>query len=284
MDNVKKLVTQELSFALAIPAFLWQLIFLCVPLSIIIYFSVAPGAFLSLSSYVALIHFSYVRVIARSLLLATATALITLMLSYPIVYYIVRHLSYIRKHLLVLLMLPFLTNFLVLAYSWFFLLERDGLINSFLMRFSFINEPLSLIYNNGAVLIVMCYCYLPFMIMPLYVSLEKLDVRLLEASADLGANAWQTFVRVTLPLSFPGIKTGLLLVFVPAFGEFAIPTLLGGSKFLVVGSLISYYFFVARNNSLGAAFTIVAGIVLFLFLIALQKGVTCFTSVMKKRE
>lgn len=287
MNRFKKLVYAELPFFFSIPALLWQIFFLYIPLLIIFYYGIngsvsyfAP----TLIYYKQLFYWPFVRIIVRSILLASATAIIALLIAYPVVYYIVFHARRIKRQLIALIMIPFWINVLVLAYSWFFLLERNGLINTFLIKLGIITEPLHFLYTISATLTVMVYCYLPFMIMSLYASLEKLDERLLEASADLGANTWQTFFRITVPLSVPGIKTGLLLVFVPAFGEFALPTLLGGSKFLVVGSLISYYFFVARNNGLGAAFTIVAGIVLFTFILVIQKIITFYARFRKVRE
>jgi spermidine/putrescine transport system permease protein len=279
MQSIKKLFRQELPYFFLAPALLWQLLFLYIPLAVIVYYSFvsgASGALFTTAHYAELLSWPYVCIIARSLFLASATALITLLLAYPLVYYIVFHARAYRRQLLILLMVPFWINVLVLAYAWFFLLERNGLINALLMRLGLISDPLNFVYSLGAALTVMVYCYLPFMIMSLYISLEKLDERLFEASADLGATVWQTFTRVTLPLSLPGIKTGLLLVFVPAFGEFAVPTLLGGSKFLVVGSLISYYFFVARNNGVAAAFTVVAGIFLLLFVMLVAKIIMAY--------
>jgi spermidine/putrescine transport system permease protein len=164
--------------------------------------------------------------------------------------------------MLFFLTLPFWVNFLVQVYAWYFLLEYKGLINNFLLKLGIINEPLILASSLFAVFLVMVYCYLPFMIMPLYSMLEKIDPRLLEASSDLGATSWQTFYRITLPLSSPGIKTGFLLVLIPAFGEFVIPSLLGGSKYMLVGTLISYFFLVARNNAYGSAFTCLSGLAL----------------------
>ena len=159
-------------------------------------------------------------------------------------------------------MVPLWTNFLIQVYGWFFLIERNGLINLLLVKLGIIAEPLALANNLVAVFVVMVYCYLPFMIMPLYTILEKFDVRLLEASADLGASVWKTFFTVTLPLTVSGIRTGVLLTFVLGFGEFAIPALVGGGKYMMVGSLIYYYFLVMRDNSLGSAFTCVSCLVL----------------------
>jgi spermidine/putrescine transport system permease protein len=273
MNEFKKSTLRLLPFFLSVPAMLWQLLFLCIPLLIIIYYSISPAAAssFSLQCYAKLFHMPFAYILCRSLLLASATATITLLFCYPVVYYLVFHLRSISRYVVLCIMVPFWTNFLMLAYSWFFLLERNGLINTLLLKIGIISTPLSLVYNFGAVLIVMVYCYIPFMVMPLYTSLEKLDKRLLEASADLGATPWQSFMQITLPLSMPGIMTGFMLVFVPAFGEFAIPILLGGSRFFVVGSLISYYFSVARNNCLGAACTILAALFLLTVVLSIQK-------------
>jgi len=153
----------------------------------------------------------------------------------------------------------------VQVYAWFFMLEYNGVINTALRWVGI--GPLATTNSFFSVILVMVYCYLPFMIMSLYIVLERLDERLLEASSDLGATPWQTFMRVTLPLSLPGIRTGLLLVLIPAFGEFTIPSLVGGSRHLFVGSLISYYTLVARDAGVSAAFTGLSGLVLLLVVV-----------------
>ena len=133
-----------------------------------------------------------------------------------------------------------------------------------------ISEPIQFSYTFGAVLLLMVYCYLPFMIMPIYTVLEKLNLQLLEASMDLGATRTQTFLRVTLPLSLSGVRTGVALVFVPAFGEFVIPSLVGGGKFATAGSMITYYFLTEHNIAYGAAFTVLTGMMLILSIILLN--------------
>ncbi len=285
-NRLKESFKQHLSFFFSVPALLWQVLFLCVPLLIIVCYSCVDksGQFLTLVNYKSILHVPFLYILLRSLFLATATATITLLCAYPVVYYLVFHVRPLSRYFITCMMLPFGVNFLMLTYSWFFLLERNGLINTVLSGIGFINTPIQFLYSQGAVLLVMVYCYIPFMIIPLYMSLEKLDQRLIDASADLGANAWQTFMRVTLPLSLPGIKTGFLLVFVPAFGEFAIPTLLGGSKFLVIGSLISYYFFVARNNSFGAACTVASALCLLLVVLLIQNCTRIYVFIKKKAE
>jgi spermidine/putrescine transport system permease protein len=277
MKQLKSLFLTNLSFFLSVPALLWQAIFLYIPLIIIIGYSITGFSDSSWMPHFTLTHYQtifnvpIIGILVRSILLAVSTATLCLFIAYPLVYFLIFYAQRWRRFLLFLLILPFWTNLLVLVYAWFFVLEHNGLINTLLLKIGIISEPLQLAHSISAVFVVMVYCYLPFMIMPLYTVLEKLELRLLEASADLGATPWQTFVRVTLPLSLPGIKTGFLLVLVPAFGEFAIPALLGGSKTMMVGTLIYYYFLIARDNGLGAAFTIISGIVLILLVFVIHR-------------
>ena len=248
---------------------MWQFLFVVAPAAIVLFFSVAStgdsfsGIRLTIRNYVELIDPAYFAIMFRSLVLAFATASTCLLCAYPVAYFLALRARRYKYVLLFLLTLPFWVNFLVQIYAWFYLLERNGLINMLLLRLRFITEPTQLTSSQFAIYIVMAYCYLPFMIMPLYTVLEKIDRRLLDASADLGANTWQTFTRITLPLTMPAIRTGFLLVLVPAFGEFVIPALLGGGKYMMVGSLISYLFVNARNNGAGGAFTYMSGFFLF---------------------
>ena len=277
MKRFTSRLQQDLPFLASIPAVIWQCLFMLAPVAIILYFSVAiPGMpfRFTVSHYLEVADYSSFKTIARSLFLSIMTAVSCLICAYPIAYYLALQATRFKKILLFLLTLPFWVNYLVKIYAWYFLLEYHGLINLFLIKLGIIREPLLLASSLIGVYIVMVYCYLPFMIMPLYNVLEKIDKRLLDASADLGANPWQTFLRVTLPLSMPGIRTGFLLVMIPAFGEFVIPALLGGSKYMMVGSLISYYFLVARDRAEGSAFTNlswIALIVLFAMYYAVQK-------------
>jgi spermidine/putrescine transport system permease protein len=286
MKRLPTVFTREVAFMLSLPAVLWQLLFMIAPAAIIIYFSVAGTGIwpVTFYHYFEHIRFATVRIIGRSLFFAISTASTCLLLAYPLSYYLAFYVHRFRGILLFLLTLPFWVNFLVQVYSWYFLLEYKGLINMILLKFGIINEPLLLTNTLFAIYIVMVYCYLPFMVMPLYSALEKIDKRLLEASADLGATPWQTFVRVTLPLSFSGIKTGFLLVLIPAFGEFVIPSLLGGSKYMFVGSLVSYYFIVARDNAAGAAFTCLSALALFLAIVFLYLIRRCWVLLIYRRE
>lgn len=267
-DEIRK----ELSFLVAIPAVLWHIIFAIVPVIIIVVMSFLvfheTGLISwSLDYYRAICTHNHALILFRSLCLATGTAIASLLIGYPVAYFLAMHASRWRIFLLLLIALPLLTNFLTLAYAWFFVLDRNGLLNKLLLSFGIVQEPLIFVYTTPAVLCVMVYCFLPFMIMPLYGVLEKIDKRLLEASQDLGATAWQTFMRVTFPLSFSGVKTGLLLVFIPAFGEFVVPLVMGGSRYLYVGSTITHYVMHPASERLGGAFTVLSGIVLALAIV-----------------
>ena len=260
---MKHNITDYNKFFFATPVILWPLFTLFLPLTAIIYTSFYHEGTLSLSQYIHFVNPIYHKVIFRSLSIALLTTMGTLLIGYPIAYFI--GICCKKKYKMILLMLitlPFWTNFIVQVYSWFFILDKYGLLNQLLLTLKIIEVPIELAYNMWSIIIIMVYCYLPFMIIPLYSAFEKLDPKLLEASMDLGANQLQTFWHITLPLSRSGIKTGTLLVFVPSFGEFVIPTLLGGSKYLTAGSLISYYYIETYNTTLGSAFTVIVGFVL----------------------
>jgi len=265
-------------FFLAAPAVLWAIILFLFPLLCLIFTSFIDqdtGLF-SWYNYHHIANITIAIIIIRSLFYALLTTFFTLIIGYPIAYYVAFY-ARAKEYMLFFLTLPFWTNLIVLVYAWFFLLEREGLINFLLTKLGLITEPLQLAYTTGSVILVMTYCYIPFMIMPLYSVLNKFNMRLLEASCDLGATYFQTLRHVIIPVSLPGIRTGIILVFVPSFGEFIVPALMGGAKQLTVGSLISYYFVVSKNYAIGSAFTILSGLILLLtailiyFLITLIK-------------
>ena len=266
--RVKNFISQNTSFISTVPAVLWQVLFLYIPLVLVVYMSLqryTGAAFfdVTLAHYYELFHISYIYIIGRSAIIALGVTVWCLVVAYPVAYYLALRISERWKNILLfLLTLPFWTNFLILIYSWVFVLDQSGLINTILLKLGIVREPLHMINNIYAIFVVMIYYYLPFMMLPLYTILEKIQHELLEASRDLGATHWQTFRRITVPLSMSGIKTGVFLVFVPAFGEFAIPAIIGGGQQMFVGSLISHYFLVSRDNQLGAAFTIISGLVL----------------------
>lgn len=192
-----------------------------------------------------------------SLKIAGITTLVCLGLGYPMAYGIARSKPESQMMLLMFIMIPFWTSFLLRVYAWMTLLNPNGIINGWLLSLGIISAPLPLSNNDFAVGIGMVYCYLPFMILPLYSSLEKMDTNLLEAASDLGARPYEAFLRVTLPMSASGIFGGCLLVFVPAFGEFVVPELLGNSDTLMIGRVMWGEFFNNRDWPLASAVAVV---------------------------
>jgi putrescine transport system permease protein len=199
----------------------------------------------------------YVLTYLNSVKLAFISTLLCLLLGYPMAYAIARARSTMRTLLLLLVILPFWISFLLRVYAWVGILSTHGLLNRLLTYVGLIHEPLHIMYTNTAVYIGIVYSYLPFMILPLYANLEKLDLDLRAAAADLGARPWQVFLDVTLPLSMPGIIAGSLLVFIPAMGEYVIPALLGGDSTLMIGRVVFDEFFSNRDWPVAAAVTVV---------------------------
>ncbi len=196
------------------------------------------------------------RPILNSIRIAAISTIITLLIGYPMAYGIARARGSMRSVLLMLVILPFWTSFLIRVYAWIGILDREGLINAFLMWTGIITEPLIMRQTEFAVYVGIVYTYLPFMILPLYSTLEKMDISLIEAAMDLGCKPWQAFVKVTLPLSLPGILAGSLLVFIPAVGEFVIPELLGGPNTLMIGRTLWNEFFANRDWPIASAVAI----------------------------
>ena len=197
--------------------------------------------------------FFYLKSYLNSLSLAFTSTLICLIIGYPIAFYVAKSKPKIRNLLLILLIIPFWTSFLLRVYAWKVLLQGNGILNLILIKLGFISEPLSLLYNHYAVILGVVYTYLPFMILPLYGYLVKFDLRLIDAANDLGSRKINTFFKVILPLSLPGIIAGCMLVFIPVVGEFVIPELLGGSDKLYFGKIIWDEFFVNRDWPVASA-------------------------------
>jgi len=263
MRRIREEFLDRIYFFLSLPALLWQFIFLWFPLLIIISASVyLRGHGFSCAAYDAILTSAHVRVITRSLLLALFNACCCLVVAYPVAYFVAFRTRAWKNLLVLLLTLPFWVNFLVHVYAWFFILERDGLFNKLLLSLGIISTPLHLINNLFAVSLVMFQVYLPFMLLPLYVIFEKFDVRLIEASLDLGASWRQTFWQIMVPLTLSGAKLGFFLVLGMSFGDYVTPQLMSGSKTLFVGTLISDYFILNRSFSVGAAFTCLSAVVL----------------------
>jgi putrescine transport system permease protein len=206
----------------------------------------------------------YISAYAYSLEVAGLTTLICLLIGYPACYLIARADPARRNLLIMAVMLPFWTSYLIRVYAWIGLLKNQGLINSFLLWAHLIDEPLKLYHNNYGLLIGMVYNYLPYLMLPLYAQLVKLDMRLLEAAGNLGARPWQAFVTITLPLSLRAIVSSSLLVFIPAVGEYVIPEILGGSNSLMVGRVMYDDFFVNADWPTASAAT---GLMVLLLLV-----------------
>jgi spermidine/putrescine transport system permease protein len=223
-------------------------------------------------SDVLMFNTDYLSIFSRSFQLALVTTVLTLLVAFPVAFYIALQTPKQRTWLMLLITIPFWTNLLVRTYAWILLLRNGGLIDSSLHSLGVLNSPINLMYTPIAVQIGLVYAFLPFMVLPIYTSLEKLDWRLLEAAYDLYANRWQTMRRIVIPLAAPGMVAGCILVFVPALGTFFIPELLGGAKTLMIGNLIQQQFGVSRNWPFGAAlsFALLAVVLIFMLIYALR--------------
>jgi putrescine transport system permease protein len=264
--------------SLAVPA-LWLGLFVLAPFLIVLAISLARGANaqppyvfdISFDSYRFLITDAlYVEAYGNSVRIAATAALICLAIGYPMAYAIARAPRRWRGILLALVILPFWTSFLVRIYAWTTLLRPTGLINNALQAAGLIAEPLELMNNAFAVHLGIIYGYLPFMVLPLYASIEKVDRSLVEAAADLGARPWRRFVWIMLPLTLPGIVAGFLLVFIPAAGEFVIPELLGGPDTPMIGRILWVEFFGNRDWPVAAAISVCLSLLLVIPIAALQ--------------
>ena len=247
------------AWALMAPAGFWLLAFFLVPLVIMLVYSLMPrGIYGGVEPGFTLEHYArffdplYLQVLQRTFAWSLGCTIICLLLGYPVAYVIARSGRW-RTFLLFLVVLPFWTSFLVRTFAMIFLMRDTGLINSWLLKLGMIDEPLTILYTPFAVMAGLVYGFLPFMILPIYASLEKVDLSLLEAAEVLGARPAARFRRVTLPLSTPGVVAGSLLVFIPALGSFLTADLLGGAKQVMIGNLVQNQFSSARNWPFGSA-------------------------------
>jgi spermidine/putrescine transport system permease protein len=223
-------------------------------------------------NYLRSLEAVYLKIGWRSLWMAVATTVLCLIVSFPIAYCLAILAPPRWKNLLLgLVVVPFWTSFLIRTYAWMFILRTEGLLNAVLLGSGLADRPVELLYTQAAVMIGLLYGELPFMILPLYASLEKLDRSLLEAASDLGAGSAQSFWRVTVPLSLPGLLAGSVLVFIPSLGQFVVSDLLGGARSMLLGNLIQNQFAVARNKPFGSAlaFELTAAVLLLLLAYAL---------------
>jgi spermidine/putrescine transport system permease protein len=249
--------------ALLAPVTIWLGLFFLVPLLLILAYSfgtsgVYGGITLGFnpSNFLKVFDPLYLEIIVRTFVIALINTLLCLALGYPLAYFIAFKGGSWKSILILLVMIPFWTSLLLRAYAWVVILNGNGIANRTLQFLGITDEPLNLIFTPKAVMMGMVYSYLPFMILPLYASLEKFDVRLKEAAQDLGASRWHTFWRVTFPLSMPGVIAGSILVFIPSAGEFVIPDLLGGSQTTMTGNLIQTQFGQARDWAFGSALSV----------------------------
>ena len=273
--------------------YLWLLVFFLLPFLIVLKISLAEpllarppygplweyleGGYLQIQ-----LHFSnysrlwedplYLVAYLHSIKIAALSTFICLLIGYPMAYGIAQTRGGMRNLLLILIILPFWTSFLIRVYAWIGILKGNGLLNQFLLWLGIIEEPLALLHTDFAVHLGIVYSYLPFMILPLYATLTRMDHTLLEAAADLGCRPWKAFLRITLPLSLPGIIAGSLLVFIPAVGEFVIPDLLGGPDSLMIGKVLWTEFFSNRDWPSAAAVAVVMLVLLVIPLALFQRA------------
>lgn len=267
---------------LALPTTLWMFVLLIIPLLLTLVVSFGKRSpdgnviytftlenYIRLSGYnadcpggqVACFNPLYAQILWRSLVLGFNTTVLVIVLAYPLAYFIARAHPSRRNTFLFMVLIPLWTNFVIRVYAWMMLLRKEGVINLIfgwvanLFHIPFV--PLEMLYTPGAVLVGMVYEFLPFMILPIYTSLEKIDNSLYEAAADLGANAFKTFLRVTLPLSMPGVVAGTILVFIPVMGTFIVSDILGGRQVILVGNLIQRQFLDARDPTFGSAASLI---------------------------
>ena len=261
------------NFAIGSPM-LWIAIFVVVPYIIVVLFSFLtrdPEGIVrwefTLANYREIISPVFLRVCKNSFILALGTTAITLLTAYPFAYILTRIDENIRRFLLLLMIIPFWTSSLIRTYALIILLKANGILNSLLLSLGLIDEPLSILYTETAVFIGLVYTLLPFMILPLYASLQKLDRSFIEAARDLGATSRHVFFHIVLPLTLPGIIAGSTMVFLPALGLFYIPDLLGGARSMLIGNFIKNQFLTTGHWPLGSAASVILTLLMFLLLL-----------------
>ena len=273
LEKAAEAAERRRGFLLGLPAYVYLVVFFAIPFFIVFVTSFARRSATGATKYDEFSTAAYVKlfdplvgtIVWRSFWIATITTVICLLFAYPFAYYIATRRPAVRNALLVLVMIPFWSNFLVRTYAWRFILGSDGPLGTLTEAMGM--EPFRLLFTPAAILIGLVYGFLPFMVLPLYAAIERLDWRLVEAARDLYADGWTAFRKVTLPLTRSGIIAGSLLVFVPSFGAYVTPAILGGGKDLLLGSFIVTQFGQARNRPLGSALSIV---IMALMLLALM--------------
>ncbi|PCI78154.1 spermidine/putrescine ABC transporter permease [Candidatus Aerophobetes bacterium] len=273
---------QDKLFALGSPAIAWQIIFFYLPLTLLLISSffiqdIETGAIstFSLTHFSVLFSPSHFSALFNSLWIAIFTSVGCFFLAFPLAMFLAFYGKKYKNILLTLLIIPFWSNFLLHVYAWFFILEREGLINNLLLSMHLIKTPIHFLNSGFATMVMMIYCYLPFMVLPIYSALDRFDLNLFEASENLGASKKATFFNILIPLTLPSLRAGFFLVFIPAFGEFIIPELMGGNKQIFVGTVVSNYIMGSTTTHLGAGFFLISFAFLtltsFLLYIGLKK-------------
>ncbi|GAC1479743.1 MAG: ABC transporter permease [Candidatus Dormibacteria bacterium] len=268
-------VTRLPASVLLAPASLWYLAFFAVPIGFILVFSFLMSADFggiqfqfTTDNYAQLARSTvYVRVFRSTIGMAAAGTALCLLIGYPFAYFLATRAERFKNILLVMLIVPFWTSFLTRTYAWLILLGDHGPLSSLLQRSGLLHGDLNFLYSYKAILLGVTYNYLPLMVFPLYVSLERLDKRLIEAAKDLGASGWATFRRITVPLTMPGIMTGCLLVFIPLMGEYVVPSILGGARSFMIGNLIGDEFISAHDWAFGSALAMAVIVILLLLIV-----------------
>lgn len=261
------------ALTMAGPVTFWMMVFVLLPLVYVVFISfMQRNTFggidyhFTTANYTEILQPVYLKVIWKSIKLAFLTTAICILIGYPLAYYIARKPSKLAAKLLMLIMIPFWTNTLVRLYSINLIGQPNGFLSSFLMKIGMISKPLDILYSDGIVVVGLLISMLPFAILPLYASIEKLDKAYLEASSDLGARPAVTFWRVTVPLTLPGIVASVILVFIPSLGMYYVPEALGGGKVMLIGSLIRNQFLVTKNWPFGASLSILLVLITLLML------------------
>ncbi|WP_252213962.1 ABC transporter permease [Clostridium sp. VAP41] len=253
---------------LAYPYFIWSALFIVIPLIIVLFFSfttkTSSGYSFSLENYNNLFNSQYLYIFKQSILLALESTVACLVIGYPASYIISKMNLSKSNFLIMLFILPMWMNFLLRTYAWVPILGKTGLINLLLGKIDI--GPISFLYNDGAVLLGMIYNFLPFMVLPIYTILIKMDQDLINAAHDLGANRFKVFTRVVLPLSMPGIISGITMVFMPAVSTFVISRLLGGGQYMLIGNVIEQQFTTMGDWNFGSAISILMMIIILIFM------------------
>ena len=266
------------SFIMQAPLAVWMIGFVLAPFVLLAFMSFMTKGPLgiiqykpTIDNYKEMFNPVYATVIKQSLVVAVWTTVLTVLMGYPLANFIAKLKSKTSSLLTVLLMLPLWVSGLVVLYSFVILLNSSGVINSFLMNIHLIKKPLELLYNNFAIVVGMIYMFMPFAVLPMYSSIEKLDPGLIEASKDLGAGPVKTFFKVTLPLTSPGIFAAVILTFIPCIGYYMVTDMLGGGTSLMIGNLIYRQFTVSRDWPFGAALSMVLALIIFLMVFIYTK-------------